>query len=265
MDSTYWHRQANDPLFPDLEWNKPERRDQAGKVLIIGGDVHNLGAPATSFATLKQNGIGNIKIALPDKTNRLVGKSLPEALFLPSTSSGEFSTEGEIELLDQAIWADTILLPGDNGRNSQTAILFQDIVQAYKDQMVITRDALDLFSNNPGSLFDRSNTTIVASFAQLQKLVKNYGVPSALVFKMDLVKLVSFLYEFSLKVEAAVLTLHHDQLIAAYKGKVSTTKLQVASEPQHWRLMAASLVACYQTWNRTKPFESLTHSAYLLK
>jgi len=261
MEHTYWHRQSEKPLFPELEWNKPERRDQAGKLLIIGGHLHNLGAPAMAFSSAKQTGMGNIKIALPDKTKRLVGQTLPEALFLPSTATGELSHKGEVELLDHAVWASSILLPGDNGRNSETTILFESVLRGYQDLAVVTRDAVDLLTNNPVQLFERERTTLIVSFAQLQTLVKKYGEPTALSFTMDLVKLVDFLHIFTARTQASIVTLHQNQIIVAANGQISTTKL-TGAEPKHWRLDFASQAVCYQTWNPLKPFEALTYVAY---
>ena len=261
METTYWHRQTDKALFPELEWNKPERRDQAGKVLVVGGDMHNLAAPASAFEILKQTGVGNIKLALPDKTKKFVGKTLPEALFLPSTTSGEFSIDGEVELLDQAMWADALLLPGDNGRNSQTTILFSDILQAYKDQITLTRDAVDILSNNPAELFEREHTTLIVSFAQLQKLMKNYGESTPLTFVMDLVKFVEFLHVFTQHKAVSIVTLHQNQLVVASRGKVSTTKSQM-NEKAQWRLKAAVNSICYQVWNPERSFEALTHACF---
>ena len=261
METTYWHRQINKPLFPELEWNKPERRDQAGNLLIVGGHLHSLGAPAAAFANVRQTGLGNIKIALPDKTKRLVGQTLPEALFLPSTVTGELSHKGEAELLDHAIWASGILLAGDNGRNSETTILFESILRGYQDLIVITRDAVDALSNNPAQMIERERTTLVVSFAQLQTLIKNYNEPNALSFTMDLVKLVNFLHGFTAKTKSSIVTLHQNQIIVATKGQVSTTKL-TGDEPKHWRLNFACLAGCYQTWNPLTAFEALTYVAY---
>jgi len=264
MEHTYWHRQTEKALFPELEWNKPERRDHAGRLLIIGGDMHNLAAPATAFAITKRTGIGTIKLALPDKTKRLVGDTLPEALFLPSTLTGEFSHKGGVELLDHAAWADSLLMPGDNGRNSETTILFEDILRAYNERVVLTRDAVDILSNNPTAMFERERTTLVVSFAQLQKLVKHYGEVSSLQYSMDLLQLVEFLHVFSQKIQADIVTLHEKQLIVASHGAISTTKVDF-SDKKHWRNELASIAVCYQVWNPHKPLESLTQAVHLLK
>lgn len=264
MDSSYWHRQKEQSLFSELEWDKPERRDHAGKLLIVGGNIHNLSAPAHAFELVKKTGVGNVKIALPDKTKRLVGKTLPEALFLPSTASGEFSHEGEVELLDHAVWADAILMPGDNGRNSETTILFESILRAYKETIVLTRDAVDILSNSPEAIFQRDRTTLVVSFAQLQKLIKNYGEQIPLTFTMDLIKFVDFLHTFTQNCKANIVTLHQNQMIVAVNGQISSTKINTGEEPDHWRLELASRAVCYQMWNVNKPFEALTHTVSLL-
>ncbi len=265
LDDT-WQKQGSQSLFPELEWNKPERRNQAGKLLIVGGDMHNLVAPASTFEAVKKIGIGDVKIVLPSKAKRFLPKDmLSQFIFLPSTATGEFSLDGENELLEQAAWADSILLPGDSGRNSQTAILFQNLLTAYVERIIITRDALDTMSSSPTEMLQRPRTTLIASFAQLQKLIKNYGDTTPLAYSMDLVKLVESLQKFTSHTMADIVTLHLDQIIVASGGKVSTTKLiKPVDESTKWRLTTASHAACYQTWNPKKPFESLSHISYLV-
>lgn len=261
MEPTFWYKQGNEPLFPDLEWNKPERRDHAGNICIIGGNVHNLGAPAKAYEVIKQSGPSAVNLVLPDKTKRLVGNALPDVLFLPSTASGEFAREGEGELLDQLAWADTVLLPGDTGRNSETTVLLADCLRTYNSRCVLTRDTFDSLISETDLLLNRERTTLILSFAQLQKLIKNHGSEQAIVFSIDLVKLVSFLKEFSSESAADIVTLHQNQLIVASGGKISTTKLR-SDEPKHWRTELASLAACYQTWYPNQPFEALTEAVY---
>lgn len=265
MDTTYWQKQGSKPLFPELEWNKPERRDQAGRLLIVGGNTHALSAPAKAYDQALQTGIGAAKIVLPDKTKQLVGPTLPDAVFLPSTNSGEFSQEGSQELLQYAQWADTILLPGDNGRNSQTTILFENLLNSSTGQIIATRDAIDSLINTPQTLFGRPQTTLVVSFAQLQKLIKQLSSPQALTYTMDLAQLVDALHELSQKYPAGFVTVHHNQLITAANGNLSTTKLPARAEPPPWRLNTATYAACYQTWYPDELFKALTYSAHLVQ
>lgn len=262
---SYWQRQGSEPLFSGIEWNKPERRDQAGRLIIAGGNRQALSAPAESYEITKREGIGQVVIALPDKTKRLVGPTLPDALFLPSTQTGEFSQDGEQQLLERAMHSDCLLLPGDLGRNSQTTILLEQLLKSYLGLMVVTRDTLDLLSFNSELILNRQQTTLVASFAQLQKIFKLTGSTTALKFNMNLAQLVETFHVFSLQYKAAIVTLHQENIIVAVSGNVSTTKVtNEKEEPVNWRLRYASLAACYQTWNSAKPFEALTYSAYRL-
>lgn len=255
----YWLKQkSEEPLFPELEWNKPERRDQAGRLLLIGGHLENLNAPAKSYELVKKEGIGDVKVVLPDKTRRLLEKSLPEALFLPSTVSGELARDGLDEIMGYVAWADTILIPGDLGRNSQTTMLLADIISHCTNQLVITRDGVDALQNTPSMIFDRERTTIVASFSQLQNLMKHMQIPTPLTFNMGLVKFVEFVHEFTLKHPAAIVTLFEGNLVVALNGQVSTTK---TSNETKWRIEIAARAACHQTWQPNKTFEALTHSS----
>ncbi len=262
MDTIYWQKQTNTSLFPDLEWNKPERKAQAGHVLVIGGHEHALNAPAQAYELLKSQGVGEVRVVLPNKTKRLVQAFLPQALYLPSTPSGELAQDGFNELMEYSQWADTILLTGDSGRNSQTAIVFEQLVKAYTGNIVVTRDSMELLHTASQALLQRPATTLVLAFGQLQKLVKQIGHPMPLVSSIDLPRLVSFMHNLSTEYPTAFVTLHQNQLICAANGSVSTTKLNQDAEPKHWRLPLSTFVAGYQTWNPTKPFEALTHSAY---
>lgn len=230
MEHTYWLKQTNTPLFPEIEWNKPERRDQAGRLLIIGGHQHSLGAPANAHEYAKKEGVGDIQMALPNKVKHLVGSTLPGALFLPSTTSGELARDGLDELMAQANWADTVLLPGDLGRNSQTTMLITDFIAHSSSRLVIAKDAVDALKYTPLLLLDRAETTLIASFAQLQKLVQNMQLPTAITFDMGLVKLVAFLHEFSSQYPCSIMTLHQGNYIVATNGQVSTTATDTSDE-----------------------------------
>lgn len=47
-------------------------------------------------------------------------------------------------------WADGILMIGDAGRSSETAILYEKFLQDYTGRLIITRDAIDLVKNSAG-------------------------------------------------------------------------------------------------------------------
>src|SRR6185295_14980513 len=111
MAATYWHKQEQSKLiFPELEWSKPENKNQAGKLLIIGGNAHGFSAPAEAYNVAVQTGIGTAKVLLPVALKKVVGRVLENCDFVPSTPSGSFAQNSLAEVLDATTWADALLI-----------------------------------------------------------------------------------------------------------------------------------------------------------
>jgi len=260
MERTYWHKQtAAKPLFPELEWSRPENKSFAGKLLIIGGHEHSFAAPADAYGAAIKAGIGSVRVLLPNRLLRVVGKIFPEAEFTMSNPSGGFSQLALGDALNFGEWADGILLAGDTGRNSQTAILLEKLVAKYDGQITITKDAIDYFTAAPQTILHRPQTTVVLSFAQLQKLAMNANFTKAFTFDMDLIRLVDTLHEFTETFSLNIVTKHHDTIFVAASGQVSSTKLE--TEMKIWRVKTAASASVWWLQNPSKPFEALTTAA----
>lgn len=256
----YWLKQGSEPLFPDLQWSRPENRQHAGKLLVVGGHAHGFSAPAEAYAVAEANGIGTVRVILPDhirpQLQKFHGISL-QTEFAPSTPSGSFASKALAELLDAAAWADGILLAGDLGRNSETAIVLEKFVTKTKLPLVITKDAVDYFTSSPESVRQRGNTCLVLSVAQLQKLAISLKLIQPITFGMDFMKLVEALHDFSKSFNLHILVKHQDTLFAAVNGKVSSTKTSLEVEDT-WRVATAAKASVWWIQNQSKPFEALT-------
>ncbi|HVX48210.1 MAG TPA: hypothetical protein VHA05_02525 [Candidatus Saccharimonadales bacterium] len=259
MDRSYWHKQAvGQPLFPDLVWSRPENKRQAGKLLIIGGNAHGFAAPAEAYAAAEKAGAGAVRVALPDSLQKTVGQGFPAGEFAPSTPSGSFSKRALGELLDMSQWADAVLLAGDFGHNSETAILLEKFAQEYEGLLAITQDAVDYFTSASQSLIQRPNTLLALSFAQLQKLAAGAHFTTPFTFDMDLLRLVDTLHRFTLAYAPHIIVKHLPTMFVAANGQVSTTKL--TEDLEIWRVSTAASAAVWWLQNPGKPFEALTTS-----
>ncbi|MES2876467.1 MAG: hypothetical protein V4678_03265 [Patescibacteria group bacterium] len=259
MDHTYWRRQEpGKPLFADIEWSKPERRDQAGRLLIVGGNKLGFSSVAESYGLALQSGVGSVKVLLPDCLKKSIPPSMVDVIFGACTPSGGLSKDAVAELRASSEWASGLLLIGDAGRNAETALAYEDFIGSYDGQLTVTRDAIDLVKNNPSLLVERPDTLLVASFAQVQKLFQGLYYPKMLTFNMQLMQLVEALHKFTITYPCAILTLHQDTVVIAYAGEVIT---QPWHEPMAiWRGSVATTAACYWLWNDTKPLESVATS-----
>ncbi len=259
MDFSYWKKQtANQPLFPDIEWSKPEQRAQAGKLGIIGGNKLGFAGVAEAYGIAKEAGVGDIRVLLPDVLRKTIPSSITDALFGPTNPSGSLTNEAGPEMANMSAWATGILLIGDAGRSSETAILYEQFIQDYKGQLVITRDAVDLVKNSATALIDRPNTLLVVSFAQLQKLFQSVYYPKVLTFSMQLTNFVEAVHKFTISYPVTIAVLHREHFIIAHGGEVVTTEWQ--NPMAIWRGSVAARAAVYWLWNPQKPLESITTS-----
>ena len=178
---------------------------------------------------------------------KAVPPTLLDVLFGASNPSGGLAGEALPELHAATQWADSVLLIGDAGRNSETAILYEQFIEKYSGPLTVTRDAVDLVKNNPQLLVERPDTLIVASFAQTQKLFQSVYYPKMLTFNMQLLQFVEALHKFTITYPCTIMTLHKDTLVIASGGEVVTQDWTNAMAI--WRGSVATKAATYWLWN----------------
>lgn len=258
MDQSFWRKQtAGKPLFPDIEWNRPEQKTRAGKLAILGGNKLGFVAVATAYQEALECGAGQVRVVLPDALRSAIPATILDTVYVPSNPSGSMAHDAEPAVLASLVWADHALLIGDAGRNSETAMIYESLVRT-TTPLTITRDAIDLLKNAAPQLVARDYTTLVLSFAQLQKLFQAVYYPKMLGFSMQLSLLVETLHKFTVTYPVTIVTYHHDQLIVAHEGNVVT---QEFDDPMMiWRGSVATRAACYQLWTPNRPLEAISAS-----
>lgn len=255
----YWQRQMPDKaLFPDVEWNKPEQRAHAGKLGIIGGNKLGFVAVGDAYTHATEAGVGQVRALLPDVLKKAVPPLITDIIYGPTNPSGSLGREAGADMHAIGAWADGILLIGDAGRNSETAILYEDFLRSYSGMLTITRDAVDLLLNAPEALVERDSTLLVVSFAQLQKIFSKVYYPKILTFSMQLQQLVEALHKFTITYPVTIATFHQDQLVVASAGQVTTTPWD--NPMSIWKGAVATHAAAYWVWNPTKPLQATTAS-----
>lgn len=257
MDSTTWLKQTDRPIFEDLLWSRPQNQRLAGKLLIVGGHAHAFVAPAVAYKAALEADIGTVRVLLPDSTQKLLGKSFLEAEFAPSTLSGSFSRQALGLLLAGAGWADGVLLAGDFGHNSETAVLLDSFIGKHSGQITLAGDSVDYFSQASSTLLEREKSLIVTEFSQLQKLSKQNRPELALRHNMSLYELIKKLDEWVVVTRAMFMLHHEDQIVLSSHGKSSTTSAADVNIVQ-----LAAFAAVWWLQQPEKPFEALTSAAW---
>ncbi len=251
-----WLKQKTEPLFPDVMWSRPENRRQAGKLLIIGGHGQSFSAVSEAYSAATKAGIGTARVIVPDSLRKTLSQVFPEAEYAISTPIGSLSRKALAELVDAALWADGVLLAGDFGRNSETAVLLENFLERYTGILSLAGDSIDYFLAHPAKLMRRGNTSLVASLGQLQKLAS----PVLIQQQADLIKVAEQISGWVSQTAVAAMTVRSSQIIVAFGDRLSTTPAKIdAPNP--------ALAACASVWRLQQPektFEALTSSTLCL-
>ena len=260
MNSDLIKQNLESPAYPEIIWNRPISRAQMGNLLIIGGNLYELAAPALAFETAGLVGVGEQKVVLPDACKPLVGPLALPCIFTESTPSGSFSGKAERAIKTYILsWANITLLAGDFGRNSETTLLLENICTG--DQpLVIARDGLDYFMNHPDLIIDRSNTIAVGSFAQVQKLTaKGLSDKHFLHHSMGIMSASNVLSEYTSRHNIVLVTKLDDDILVSVGGKTSSTRLDPGIKI--WRTKTATGLAIY-AMQQGMGIASLTSGVY---
>lgn len=259
MDYSFWQKQtATKPLFPDIVWSKPEQRSQAGRLAIVGGNSHGFTAVAESYKDALRTGAGEVRALLPKNLKKLIPNNITDTCFAADNPSGGLGKDALPELIALSEWSSNVLLIGDAGRNSETAITYETFINQYAGQLTITRDAFDLLKNSYHTLVERPNTLLILSFAQLQQLMRSVYYPKIITFSTQLAQLVEVLHKFTVTYPLTIVVLHKETLIVAHDGNITTTPW---NDPMRiWRGKTATTAGVYWLWNPKEPLQAVTAS-----
>lgn len=254
----FWQVQTSEkPLFPDVEWNRPEQRTLRGRLGIIGGNKLGFAGVAEAYSTAYSAGAGEVKVLLPDILRKTIPATITEATFAPNNISGSLSKEALGDMQALGAWSTGILLAGDTGKSSETTVVYDDFIGSYGGWITLTRDAVDLVRRSAPVLVERPHTLYVISFAQLQKLFQDVYYPKILTFSMQLAQLVENVHKFTLSYPITIMTLHQGHIVIAHEGQVVTQKWE--NPMAIWRGHTAARAASYLLWH-SKPLEALASS-----
>ncbi len=251
---TYWQKPlASD--FQNLLWNLPERK--TGHILNLGGNQQN-------FATVIKNSeflatkfpFQTVTTLLPDALKNKL-PPVPNLLFAPSTETGSFAhsdaaTPPLVSLASAVESSDITLLSGDFSKNSATAIALAQTLQNHPSQpFILARDSIDLLASSAADFINSSHLSLIASLAQLQKLLRALYYPKMLLLSMPLLPVVEILHKFTLSYPCLILTFHAENIILAQNGQVFTVPISSTSYTplSLWSGQLACRVAALSLWN----------------
>lgn len=241
-------RKIDENSSADLLWNVPEQKQ--GALNVVGGNLQNFRIPIKIAEFLNTNyPIRTLNVILPDVLKNKL-PPLDNLMFLSSTDSGSFADGDEIAKALNA--ADYNLLIGDFSKNSITAKAVASACRSSEKPLLITRDAVDLITEEQAEQMLMNDQVIVmASMAQMQKLLRVIYYPKMLLLSQSLIQVVEVLHKFTLSYPVGVITLQADQVLIAKNGSVNAVPLDKTgySPILFWGGEAAAKIATLNLYN----------------
>lgn len=252
-----YQQQTGKPLFPNIIWSRPETKQGAGKLLIIGGQAHEFLHVAESYAAAEKAGAGTIRVVMPDSTQKIT-RMLPNIEYAPSNNSGSFARIALAELLDAALWSDGVLLGGDIGRNSETSLMLESFISKYDGLLVISANALSSITMPLSELIERPRTVLSITITDLQKLGIAIGLERPVTSTIGNVELAQILKELSSVYPAAFAVIKDASIWTCLNGEVALTKNSESKSAVEF----AAQSAVWSIQNPAKLYEAFTTAAY---
>lgn len=255
----YFKKYEENPA-EDLKWNLPERKQ--GAVAVIGGNKQSFIAVSKVAEWLSNYPVEIINVVLPDA---LKGKvpSMTGFSFLKSTDTGSFA-EAE-ELLRAFETVDYNLLIGDLSKNAVTGRAIGEVCLKTTRPVLVTRDAVDLLlENSPERVLMNQQIVLMASLAQLQKLLRAMYYPKMLTLSQSLVQVAETLHKFTLSYPVKIVTFQGGQILIAESGKVAAVPLEKTgfSPVTLWSGELAVKIMIYNLFNPSNFMDATTSAMF---
>ncbi len=252
--SNYWQRQDPDkPLFPDLIWSRPQNKNGAGKLLIIGGQAQEFSHVAAAYAAAEKAGAGTVRVIMPEST-RKVTKMLPNIEYAPGNSSGSFAKTALSNFFEASEWADHVLLAGDLGRSSETTTVIDGYLLRCMAPVTIAESAL-ASTNVPAEQLLQRPVNIILGAKRLQKLGTELELTTAITSETGAIRLSEILHKITSGKKGSLVTEHGGFTWVSSAGQVSGT-----SPDESNQTILAVKAAVWTMQNPGKIFEALTTS-----
>src|SRR4051812_16862820 len=127
MTTPQFTRQEDEPLFPNILYNRPVTRHAAGRLLVAGGHSGEISLPTIIHQLGIAAGLGECHVVLPDNLAKFLGGA-PGTFFAASNPSGSLAPEALGRILELSEEADAVALGASLSNNSTTAMLVENLV-----------------------------------------------------------------------------------------------------------------------------------------
>lgn len=255
MSNQWMRQQPGQPLFPDLIWSRPQNKNGAGKLLIIGGQAGNFMNVSSAYSFAKEAGAGTIRLLLPDSL-RKIASNIEGAEFASTNSSGSFAKTALANFFDLSEWADRVLLAGDLGKNTETTIILDGFLLRGMKPVLISQPALESIGVDMNQLVNMP-ITLVIERKVFQKIAIATGSHTAVTSSTTYAQRAEIIQNISARTKASYLIIDEEHTWSAADGRTVSTQ----TKPLNINALSA-FASVWLMQNSSKPLEALTTAVF---
>jgi NAD(P)H-hydrate repair Nnr-like enzyme with NAD(P)H-hydrate dehydratase domain len=261
METNDYIKQTDQPLFPDILWNRPLSRHTSGRLLLVGGHSGGFNMIQSVYQFSVAAGIGQCSVVLPDVLRPILAGA-PDSHFAPSTQSGSLGKGALALILDMAQEHDAVMLGPDLSANSETTVLAEHLLTSLTRPVILLGDSLIAARYQPEQLLNSPHHLVVADITEVLKLASAKRVPlpishpDSVLNKLEIIKAIT-------KHSSVSWMIHGRELIVSDGYNISLTP--TVSEMEFFRPASAAIAAVFYLQHPKSPFKALTAAAYILR
>lgn len=258
MDQADFLRQDEQPLFPNLLWNRPVNTKAAGSLLIIGGHTGDFSLVQAIHQSALAAGAGKCQVVLPDALNGLLAGT-PDTTFVPSNSSGSIDKEALSQILNLSQEYSAVVLGANLSNNSSTAVLAEGLATKLGRPLVVCTDAWEALKFSAHLITERADRLALLTTAEAMRIAGRLKIPVSIQAGGGVMNKIRLAHNL-LGASSNNWFFYEGELITAADLKISLTQIgrhDVAGA-------VIGVAATFWMQNLAQPFEALTTAAYVL-
>lgn len=253
-------KQGEQPLYPEVFWNRPTMKRRAGRLLIIGGHKHEFSLIQAIYQLAESAGIGECMAVMPDTIRKLIGEA-DFARFVPASQSGSLGKAATADILELAQDSDAVIIGANLTNNAETGVLIESLLSKLETPVVITEEAIEILKFKPDLITANPNVLVITTMPGLFALANHHKLPITIRPGGGVVGKIAILRQV-MDISQCAYLIFDQEIMAGVGEEVTLTDL-----PQPLSQLPGAVIGVASTFwvqNLPKPLTGLTGAAYLL-
>jgi hypothetical protein len=235
-------------LESKLAWERPERKDQAGKLALFGGVSLKLKEVDTIFQQATKYGVGSAVALVPESLAKVFKRK--DQYLVPVILDHYFGlTDAGLETVQEELFLTNALILADIGNSSATGLRLAKVVSNSFKTVIISDSSATLAISYPNEILANPNVVLVLNLQNLQKIIQasKIKLSGSLNSTQSFQERLKLLAELNTQISAKII-LSEDKRVVAVESdsflnlQTTISQLELCANLAAWRVWAPQIL-----------------------